>query len=99
MTQTDTNTGNPPVLQTPLNEERNKKRSKSEASPSTVPLDQVYVKRTRLNPLSEQEYEETRSDTVQTTVAGETPSASQTQVLSRQPSMEVSSLRETSEQS
>jgi len=63
-----------------------------------VPLDQVYVKRQRLNPLSEKEYEERRSDTVQTTLAGETPSTSQTQALNRQPSVEVSSLRTVSEQ-
>jgi len=51
-------------LQTPLNEERIQKRSRNEANPSIVPLEQVYVKRQRLNPLSEEEYEETRSDTM-----------------------------------
>ena len=49
--------------------------------------------------MSEQEYEETRSDIVQTTLVGETPYTSQTQALNRQPSVEVSSLRTALEQS
>lgn len=52
-----------------------------------------------MDPLSEEEYEETRSGTVQTTLVGETPSTSQTQALSRHQSVEVSSTRETSKQS
>jgi len=59
----------------------------------------VYVERQRLNLLSEEEYEETRSDTVQTTLVGETPSTSQIQALSRQQRVEVSSMRTNSKQS
>lgn len=99
LTQTDTNMGKPLVLQTPLNEEIIQKRSRNQASPSTTPLDQVYVKRQILNPLSEQEYEGRRSDRVQTTLAEETPSTSQTQALSRKQNVEVSSLRIALEQS
>ena len=99
LTQIDTNMGNPLVLQTPLNEERIQKISRNEASPSIVPLNHVYVERQRLNLLSEEEYEETRSDTVQTTLVGETPSTSQIQALSRQQRVEVSSMRTNSKQS
>lgn len=91
--------GKPLVLETPLNEERIQKRSRNEASPSSVPLDEVYVKRQRLNPLSEQEHEETRSDIVYSTLVGETPTTSQTQALSRQQSTKVSSLKIASEPS
>jgi type II secretory pathway component PulJ len=42
---------NPPVLQTPLNEERNLKRDREEATPSSRPIDQTFAKRQRLNPM------------------------------------------------
>jgi len=44
---------NPHILQTPLNEERNLKRDREEATPSSRPIAQNYVKRQRLNPFSE----------------------------------------------
>ena len=49
---------NPPILQTPLNEERNLKRDREEATPSSRPIDQTFSKRQRLNPYVKQEYAE-----------------------------------------
>ena len=45
----------PPVLQTPLNEEKGKKRDREEATPISGPAEQPGAKRQRLNPLSEEE--------------------------------------------
>jgi len=50
-----------PALQTPLNEERNKKRDRKTTTPISGPTEQPGAKRQRLNPLSEEEIiEETR---------------------------------------
>lgn len=71
-----------------------------------MPIDQTYAKRQRLNPLSEEEFLKIESDTVaemsdsmQTILAGGTPSTSQIQALERKHSLEVSSFRAPSEQS
>jgi len=48
----------PPIVQTPLNEERNPKRYREEATPSGKAISQTYVKRKRLNPFSEQKFTE-----------------------------------------
>lgn len=44
-----------PALQTPLNEEKGKKRDREEATPISVPAEQLGAKRQRLNPLFEEE--------------------------------------------
>jgi len=80
---------NPPILQTPLNEEKNPRRDGEEATPSTIPIYQTYAKRQRLNPFSKQECTEEitcntvieRTDSVHTIPSGGTPSTSQFQVL------------------
>jgi len=54
---------NPPILQTPLNEERNLKRDREEATPSSIPIAQTYAKKQRLNPYAEQEYIEETAGT------------------------------------
>jgi len=84
---------NPPVLQTPLNEDRNLKRDRDEATPSSRPVAQTYAKRQRLNRYAEQEYiGETagisgveRTESMHNTPSGGTqePSTSQTQMLER----------------
>jgi len=82
---------NPPVLQTPLNEERNPKRDREEATPSSRPTNQTFAKRQRLNPYAKEEFiEETTGNTVaervesmQTIPIGGTPSTSHMQVLER----------------
>ena len=52
--------GEPTILQTPLNEERGKKRDREEATPISEPAEQPGEKRQRLNLLSEEEiFEET----------------------------------------
>jgi len=48
--------GNPPVLQTPLNEEINIKRDREGTTPSSRPVDQTFAKRKGLNPYSKEEY-------------------------------------------
>ena len=79
----------PPVLKTPLNEEKNLKRSRDETTPSTMPIDQTFVKRQRLNPYAEEEYSEETSgnstaDNRPTIPIGDTPYVSQIQALERQ---------------
>jgi len=44
-----------PALQTPLNEERGRKRDREEPTPVSGPADQLGAKRQRINPLSEEE--------------------------------------------
>lgn len=44
-----------PALQTPLNEERGKKRDRQEDTPISGPAEQPGEKRQRLNPYSEEE--------------------------------------------
>ena len=46
------------VLQTPLNEERAKKRDRQEETPVGTSIDQQGEKRQRLNPYSEEEFPE-----------------------------------------
>jgi len=94
---------NPPIVQTPLNEEKNPKRDREEATPSSRPIAQTYVKRQRLNPFSEQEFTEETAGTTgieraksrQTTPSRGTQESytSQAQMLERQQSVEVSSFR------
>ena len=81
--------GNPPVLQTPPNEEKSLKRDREVASPVSGPSDQHGAKRHRLNPYSEEEFfEETTGslrkeggDSLHTFPTGGTPSSSQRQEL------------------
>jgi len=47
-----------PVLQTPTNEERIKKRDRQEETPLTASTDQPGEKQQRLNPFSEEEMPE-----------------------------------------
>jgi len=44
-----------PALQTPLNEERCKKRDREDTTPISGPAEQPWAKRQRLDPLSEEE--------------------------------------------
>lgn len=53
---TQINITEPPVMKTPLNEERNKKRDREKTTPASEPLGQPETKRQRLNPLSEEEF-------------------------------------------
>lgn len=88
------------VLQTPLNEERNKKRDRETTTPASGPTGQPGTKRQRLNPLSEEEIGEETTDgqrdervvSQQTFPLGGTSISSQRQELERQHSAEVSSL-------
>ena len=57
---------NPSIVQTPLNEEKNPKRDREEATPSSRPVAQTYVKRQRLNPFSKQEFTEETARTIGT---------------------------------
>lgn len=76
--------GEPPVLQTPLDEERNKKRDRETITPASEPSGQPRTKRQRLNPLLEEEFvEETtesqreeRVESQQTFPAGGTSTSS-----------------------
>lgn len=53
--------GDPPILQTPLNEEKSLKRDRKVVTPTSGSSDQPGVKRHRLNPhLEEEFFEETR---------------------------------------
>jgi len=53
-----------PALQTPLNEEKSKKRDREEATPISGPAEQPGAKRQRLNPLSEEEIIEETIDSL-----------------------------------
>ena len=59
---TQVNIGEPPILQTPLDEERNKKRNREVATPASGPSEQPGAKRKRLNPLLEEEFIEETTD-------------------------------------
>ena len=90
-----------PVLQTPLNEERGRKRDKETTTPASRPMEQPGTKRQRLNPLSEEEmmketidsHREERAVSQETSPMGETSLSSQRQELEKQHSAEVSSTR------
>jgi len=79
------NMGDPPVLQTPLNEEKRLKRDKEIAAPTSAPSNQLSAKRHKLNPhLEEEIFEETTGslrkeggDSQHTFPVGGTPSSSQ----------------------
>ena len=53
-----------PILQTPLNEERGKKRDRQEDTPINGPEEQPGEKRQRLNPLSEEEFIQESTDSL-----------------------------------
>lgn len=53
---TQVNVGEPPILQTPLNEENNKKRDRELATPTSGPSEEPGAKRHRLNPLLEEDF-------------------------------------------
>jgi len=98
----------PPIMWTPLNEERNLRRDREEATPSRRAISQTYVKRQKLNSFSEQEFtDETigatsreREGSRHATLSRGTqePSTSHAQMLEKQPSVEVSSLRTPADQ-
>lgn len=95
-----------PALQTPLNDEKCKKRDTEEATPINGPVEQPGAKRQRLNPLSqdeiiEEKIESLRAERVtnqQTSPMIETSTSSHKQKLERQHSVEVSSTRPPSKQ-
>jgi len=78
------NMGEPPIFQTPLNEEKNKKRDMEVATPASGPSKQPAAKRHMLNPHSEEEFFEDTTDSQtkegvdshQTFPVGGTPSSS-----------------------
>ena len=90
-----------PALQTPLNEERGKKRDRQEDTPISGPEGQPREKRQRLNPYSEEELlEETTSSLRGEGITGHqtspmvgTSASSYQQELERQQSVEFSSTR------
>lgn len=94
---------NLPIVQTPLNEEKNPKRDREQVIPSSKSIAQTYVKTQRLNHLLKQDFTEEivrttgtkRAKSRNTTPSRGTqePSTSQVQMLERQQSMEVSSFR------
>lgn len=98
---TQGNVGEPPILYTPLNEERNKRRDREVATLASGPSEQSGVKRHRLNPLSKEKFFEETSDSQrkegvdshQTFPVGGTSTTSQKQKLKRQQSAKVSSFR------
>jgi len=53
---TQANAPEAPVLQTPLNEERAKKRDRQEETPTGAFIEQQAEKRQRLNPYAEEEF-------------------------------------------
>lgn len=59
---TQGNMGEPPILQTSINEERNKNRDGEIATPTIRPSKQPDTKRERLNPLSKEEFVEEATD-------------------------------------
>jgi len=78
------------ALQTPLNEEKGKKRDREEATPISGPTEQPGTKRQRLTPLSEEEiFEETTKSlrgervTQQTSPVVDTSTSSHRQELER----------------
>ncbi len=87
---TESNVGEAPILQNPLNEERNKERDREVATPTSGPSEQSGIKRKRLNPLSEEDFfEETTDsqrkgvDSQRTFPLGGTSTSSQRQELER----------------
>ena len=75
--------GNPPIVQTPLNEEKNLKRDREVAIPTSGPSNEPGAKRHKLNPYLEEEFfEETignlrkeGGDNLHTFLIGGTPSS------------------------
>jgi len=53
-----------PVLQTPQNEEKSRKRGREEDAPASGPSEQTGDKRQRLNPYSEEEFVEDTTSTM-----------------------------------
>jgi len=96
-----------PALQTPINEERGKKRERQEDTPISGSAEQPGEKRQRLNPLSEEEFiQETignlREEIVvsqDTSPVTEISASSHRQEIGRQHSVEFSSTRPQSKQS
>jgi len=82
-----------PVLQTPANEERIKKRDRQEETPLTASTDQPGEKRQRLNPFSEEEMPERPSGSM-IPPSIETSASSFQQEQERQQGAEVSSSRQ-----
>lgn len=83
--------GEPLILQTPLNDERNKKRDREVATPTSGPSEQPSIKNKSLNPLLEDEFFEETTDSQrkervysqQTFLVGGTSTSSQRQELER----------------
>jgi len=84
--------GNPPVLQTPLNEEKSLKRDREVPTPPSIPTDQPFAKRRRMNPYREEEFigetiESMRkegADSLKTFPTSGAPSSSHRKELERQ---------------
>ena len=95
-----------PTLQTPLNEEKGRKRDREETTPVSGPAEQPGAKRQRVDPLPEEEIieeiiESPRSEKAtrpQTSPVLETSTSSHRQELEKQHSVEISSVRPQSKQ-
>ena len=86
-----------PVLQTPLNEERAKKRDRQEETPTGASTNQQGEKRQRLNPYSEEELPEGPTEQ-QVPPSMETSASSFHPEQERQQGVEVTSTRKQSRQ-
>jgi len=94
-------------LQTPLNEEKGRKRDREEDTPVSGPAEQPETKRQRVDPLPEEEVieeiiESPRSERLASPLISletESPTTSHGQKTGKQPIMEISSARPQSKQS
>ena len=89
-----------PILQTPLNEERSKKRDQEETTLMTGSTEPPQAKRQRIDPQVKEATNEEIMDSLrrEREVSQQTPTSSFQQEQERQHGMEVSSLRQQSKQ-
>jgi len=82
-----------PALQTPLNEERSKKRDREETTPRSGSKEPPQAKRQRIDPQIEEEISEEviESPRIEREISQQTPTRSFHQEQDRQQGMEVSS--------
>lgn len=88
-------------MQTPLNEEKGRKRDREEDTPISGPAEQLEEKRQRVDPLPEEEVideiiESPRSERAASPLTSpviESPTSSYGQKFGKQPIMEISSAR------
>lgn len=94
-------------MQTPLNEEKGRKREREEDTPISGPAEQQEAKRKRVDPLPEEEVIEEiiesprseRAASLLISLGTESPTSSHGQQFGKQPIMEISSARPQGKQS